>query len=670
MIPRERIAKLRTFGVVAHVDAGKTTLTERILHATGRIHALGSVDGGSTVTDYDPRERARGITIGSAAVTAEHAGHVLTLVDTPGHVDFGIEVERSLRVLDGAVVVLDAVSGVEPQTESVWSQADRFGVPRLVFINKIDRPGADFSAAVRSLEETFGVRAVPVAIPAASGTAVLDVLRNIAKEPGDKSSDSARPLRDDEARLVAHARAGLVEALAERDEVMLDAFVNGRSVSTEQLIASLRRATIDRVLVPILAGSAKLGLGVGTLLDAVVALLPSPLDIQREDGVSATSDSLLAFAFKSIHDAFGQRVFVRVYSGTLERGATVTLASKRRSQRVGRLVRVFGDQVEDVDMIGPGEIAAVLGLDAITGETLCDPRNVVRLEGLVVPEPVVTVALEPEGAEARARLGVSLHKLVSDDPSLRLSGNSETGQTLLSGLGELHIEVTLAKLRDDEGVRVRASVPRVAYRETITKAAEAEAEFIKQKGGPGQYGHVRLRVEPAPSGARFEFADASVGGVVPKVFVPAVEAGAREAAALGVLGGYPLVGVRVTLLGGSFHEKDSNEHAFAMAARLAFAQAARAAGAVYLEPVMCVEVVTQEAKVGDVIGDLGSRRARIGALGVRGLMHTVSARVPLAELMGYANELRSRTQGRSSFSMKLAGYEPVSAAVAARVPVA
>ncbi|MBL8743212.1 MAG: elongation factor G, partial [Myxococcales bacterium] len=414
----------------------------------------------------------------------------------------------------------------------------------------------------------------------------------------------------------------------------------------------------------------KLGLGVGTLLDAVVALLPSPLDVVRGDGVDVASPGLVAFAFKSIHDAFGQRVFVRVYAGTLERGATVALARKGRSQRVGRLVRVFGDQVEDVQSIGPGEIAAVLGLEATTGETLCDPRNVVRLEGLAVPEPVVTVALEPEGAEARARLGVSLGKLVADDPSLRLSGNAETGQTLLSGLGELHIEVTLAKLRDDEGVRVRASAPRVAYRETITKAAEAEAEFIKQKGGPGHYGHVRLRLEPNAPGAGFEFADATVGGVVPKAFVPAVEAGAKAAAALGVLGGYPLVDVRVTLLGGSFHEKDSNELAFSMAARMAFTEAARAAGAIYLEPVMRIDVVAPEAKVGDVIGDLGARRARIGALGARGAMHTIAARVPLSELIGYANDLRSRTQGRASFSMKLEGYEPVPAAAASRVPAA
>ncbi|MBL9022911.1 MAG: elongation factor G [Myxococcales bacterium] len=671
MIPRQGPQSMRTFGVVAHVDAGKTTLTERILHATGRIHALGTVDGGSTVTDYDPRERARGITIGAAAVTTRHREHVLTLVDTPGHVDFGIEVERSLRVLDGAVIVLDAVAGVEPQTESVWAQADRFDLPRLVFVNKIDRAGADFDHAVRSVSETFGVRAVPVVIPAPGGAALLDLVREVAIEADARSHDRTRPLSGDEVAIVRRAREQLIEAAADLDPEILEVYLMGRPVSSVDLVRVLRRATIDRSIVLVLAGSAKLGLGVSTLLDAIVAFLPSPSEAaSRRAGVAAEAGGLVAFAFKSIHDAFGARVFVRVYAGTLERGASVTLASSGKTARVGRLVRLFGDEVEDVEAVGPGEIAAVLGLAVPTGETLCDKGRVVRLEGLTIPEPVVTIALEPEDADARAKLGAALGRLVADDPSLRLAGNPETGETLLSGLGELHLDVTLAKLREDHGVRIRASAPRVAYRETITRTSEAEGEFIKQKGGPGQYGHVKLRIEPLAPGAGFAFADASMGGVVPKEYVPSVEAGAREAAALGVLGGYPLVDVKVTLLGGSFHEKDSNEHAFAMAARIAFRDAARAAGLAYLEPVMKLDVVTPETKLGDVIADLGGRRGRVTALGTRGAMHTVAARVPLAELFGYANALRSRTQGRASASMQLDGYERVPTEVATRVPAA
>jgi elongation factor G len=619
------------------------------------------------VTDSDPREKARGITIGAAAVTARHDGHLLTLVDTPGHVDFGIEVERSLRVLDGAVVVIDAVSGVEPQTETVWAQADRFGVPRIVFINKIDRDGADFEASLRSLEETFGVSAAPLVIPAPAGTAVLDVVRGVAREPGPRSSDRLRALAGDEVALVARARERLAERLADHDAEVLAAFVGGEPLSDDVLRASLRRATHHRTLIPVLAGSAKLGLGITALLDAVVALLPSPVDARSTTAREASEAGLVAFAFKSVHDEFGARIFVRVYSGTLRRGAHVLLAGAGRTARIGRLVHVFGERVEDVDAIGPGEIAAVLGLVATTGETLCDPGDRVELEGLSVPEPVVTVALEPVGSEARARLGSCLSRLVADDPSLRLTSNLETGETLLSGLGELHLDVTLNKLRDDAGVQVRASAPRVAYRETITCASEAEGEFIKQKGGPGHYGHVLLGVEPLSRSAGFEFVDASLGGVVPKAFVPAVEAGAREAARLGVLGGYPLVDVRVSLRGGSFHEKDSNEHAFAMAARFAFQEAARRAEPVYLEPVMKLEVVTPEARLGDVLSDLGTRRARVSGLGTRGARNTVAARVPLAELLGYADVLRSRTQGRASFSMKLDGYEVVPAAVSGRV---
>jgi elongation factor G len=671
MVPRERIRRIRNFGVIAHVDAGKTTLTERILHATGRIHTLGSVDGGTTVTDYDPRERDRGITIGAAAVNAVHRNHLLTLVDTPGHVDFQIEVERSLRVLDGAVVVLDAVAGVEAQTESVWAQADRFGVPRIAFINKIDRAGADFEQTLASIVRAFDVAAVPLVIPSPVAGRLLDVVHEQAIILGSASKDSAVPLEQGEGALLRPYRERLLELVSEVAPELLEAYLADEVIEPAALLSALRSVVLrkrEQRIVPVLCGSAKVGLGVDTLLDAVVALLPSPLEATSPEGVDAEATALVAYAFKGLHDDHGQRVFVRVYSGVLTKGMTVRLARSQRTARVGRLVRLLGNQVEDVDRAVAGEIVAILGAPLPTGETLLSEAGGPALEGLLVPEPVVRVALMPMDNGSRSRLGPALGRLIADDPSLSLSGDSETGETVLGGLGELHLEVSLAKLADQSGVKLRVSPPKVAYRETITQAARGECKFVRQKGGPGQYGHVELLVEPGATASGFTFVDASVGGVVPKEFVPSIEAGAKEAAALGALAGYPLVDLRVTLLGGSFHEQDSNELAFATAARLAFAEAVKAAGAIYLEPIMLVEVVTPESCLGEVLGDLGRRRGRVSALGRRATMHTVSARVPLSELMGYANALRSQSEGRASFAMKLAGHEPVPAVVAHKVP--
>jgi elongation factor G len=671
MKSRLSIDRQRTVGIVAHVDAGKTTVTERILHATGRVHVPGSVDGGSTITDHDPRERARGITIGAAAVTVEHRGHALSLVDTPGHVDFGIEVERSLRVLDGAVVVLDAVSGVEPQTEAVWGRADRLEIPRVVFVNKLDRAGADFDGSVASVEEVLGARAVPIVVPSPHGGSLFDLVHLREIEAGDRSTDRTRPLHGDAERFARARRDQLVETLASIDDELLASFVTAGPVDDTTLIAALRRATVARAIVPVVAGAAKVGLGVSTLLDAVVDLLPSPLDrgtIRSETGEAFTPDAtgpLVAFCFKGVHDGYGQRTFVRVYSGTLRKGASVFATRADRSVRIGRLARLFGDRVEDLDAVGPGEIAAVLGVPLATGETLSDPDHRTSLEALAVPAPVVHVAIEPRTSDARSRLGEALRKVLSDDPSLASSGDPETGETLLSGLGELHLEVTLDKLRDAYGVEVRASAPRVAYRETVTRIAESEVKHIKRTGGPGQYAHVRMQVLPLPRGAGISFEDRSEGGVVPRIFVPAVEAGAREAAALGVVAGYPMTDVKVVLLGGSFHSHDSNELAFALAARRCFLEAARAAAPVLLEPIMKVEVAVPESGIGDVLGDLGARRAKVDDLGTRGLTRTVSARVPLSELLGYVTSLRSRTQGRGSASMMLEGYEIVPEGIAA-----
>lgn len=661
MPPRRNSLRLRTFGVVAHVDAGKTTLTERILHATRRIHSVGSVDDGTTATDFDPRERDRGITIGAAAVTASFRDHELTLVDTPGHVDFGVEVERSLRVLDSAIVVLDAVSGVEPQTEAAWARADRFGLPRVVFVNKIDRIGADFDAALASLESTFGVVAAPVVVVAPNGS-LVDVVRSCLVLPGEASIDERAPLPEELQRLVKDGRERLVEACSAFDTGLVDMYLERGDVEEQRLLAALRLGTLEQKIVPVLAGSAKNGVGVSTLLDAVVDLLPSPTDRKDARG----DDPVVAFCFKGVHDRFGQRSFVRVYAGTLRKGDSL-VTSRGRRIRVGRLVRLFAGDVEDIELAGPGEIAALLGAPLETGETLCHPDHPFELEGLVVPRPVVSVAIEPRTADSRSKLGPAVRRLASDDPSLVVSADEETGETLLSGLGELHLEVTLDKLARDHGVEVRASNPRVAYRETVTGEATVEHRHIKQSGGPGQYAVVRLRVAPAPRGSGLSFEDQSEGGEIPRTFIPAVEAGVREAAARGVLAGYPVDDVNVTLLGGAFHSNDSSELAFSVAAKQAFAAAARAAGPVLLEPVMRLDVSVPEPNLGDVLGEIATRRGRVEDLSARGTARVVMARVPLAELLGWTSSLRSRTQGRGSASMALATYEVVPAAVMKRV---
>ncbi|MFO0553726.1 MAG: elongation factor G [Polyangiaceae bacterium] len=657
-----RTALIRNVGVVAHVDAGKTTLTERILHATGRIHALGSVDAGSTVTDSDPRERARGITIAAAAVTLEHRNHAITLIDTPGHVDFSVEVERSLRVLDGAIVVLDAAAGVEPQTESVWRRADERGIPRVVFVNKIDRAGADFSLAVRSIHETLLSKGdsrttVSVVVPAADGDGLVHLAHRLRIKAGPRSTDVTCPLDEHLAELHAADRERLVEACAAVDDGVCEAYLAGRDVSADDLLRALRRATLGGSVIPIFAGSAKQGLGVTTLLDGVVDLLPAP---------EPRGDHLAALCFKGTYDGFGQRMFVRVYSGVLHKGDRVMAFNKGRVLRVGRLVRVFGDAAQEIDAVGPGEIGALVGLELASGETLCDPSEPVCLEGLTVPQPVLAMAIEPKTQEDRAKLGPALARLALEDPSLRLTTDPETGQSLLSGLGELHLEVTLEKLRDAHRVSVRASEPQVAYRETITRPVEMEVKHVKQSGGPGQYAHVRIVVEPAPRGSGITFEDRCVGSTVPKTYVPAVEAGIRQGALIGPLGGYPVTDFAVALVGGGTHPNDSSELAFEIAAKTAIEAAIRAAAPLMLEPVMRLEILTPESGLGAVLGDLAARRGRVSELGARGGLHTIAATAPLAELMGYATELRSRTQGRGSASLAFARYDPVPARSVAR----
>lgn len=667
------IERLRTFGIVAHVDAGKTSLTERLLHATGRIHTLGAVDAGNTVTDSDPREQARGITIGAAAVTLAHRGHELTLVDTPGHVDFSVEVARSLRVLDAAVVVLDAVAGVEPQTEAVWARADEHGLPRLVFVNKVDRPGADVARAIDMVATRFGVLPVALVVPDPRGGGLVDLLLRRCVVAGARSLDDAFEPPPELSEFVRAGHERIVEVLADVDDEVLSEVVERGYASEETLLVALRRSTLARRIVPVLSGSAKAGLGVGTLLDLIIAVLPSPLDrpaLEPEQGVHVpplAHAPLVAYAFKSLHDEFGQRSFVRVYAGTLRKGASVVAARSGRSLRIGRLAHLFGESVEDVESAGPGEIVALLGLGLETGETLSDPARVVSLEPVVVPPPVLGVALEPKTADDRSRLGPALRRLLSDDPSLVLATDRETGQTVLSGVGELHLEVTLDKLREAK-VDVRASQPRVAFRETITKKGEVEETVSKQNGGPGMYAQVRLRVTPAARGAGVSFVDASEGGVVPRPFIPAVEAGAREAAAAGVLAGHPVDDVVVTLLGGAAHSHDSSEHAFHLAGRLAFVKAVREAGPALLEPIMRLSVVVPEQHLGDVLGDLAARRARVEQLVAEDVRRVIVGRAPFAELLGWVTELRSRTQGRGTATMELAGYALAPERAAASIP--
>ncbi|MFO0614861.1 MAG: elongation factor G [Polyangiaceae bacterium] len=654
------LTRRRAFGIVAHVDAGKTTLTERILHATGRIHAVGSVDSGTTTTDSDPREKRRGITIGAAAVSVDHRGHALTLIDTPGHVDFGVEVSRSLRVLDGAVVVLDAVAGVEPQTETVWREADRRGIPRVVFINKIDRAGADFWGAVRSIDDTFGRRgfAVPLVRPSDDGS-LVDLVRLERVEASTGSRDARAPLEGEALARARAEREALVDAASAFDDALVEACLDERDPSAEDLVRALRRGTLAGAIVPVLAGSAKAGLGVTTLLDAIVDLLPDPVERRGDASAASPEDApLLAFAFKRTWDGHGPRTFVRVFEGVLARAASVRLARADKRVRVGRLVRLFADRVEDIDRAGPGEIVAILGTPILTGETITSPSSDVILEPLQSNAPVLSVALEPKTADDRARLSGAIARLTEEDPSLVAAVDPETEQTLLRGQGELHLEITLEKLREDHRVAITPSAPRVAYRETITRPSEAEVKHSKQTGGPGQFAVVKLAIAPTPRGSGVSFRDASEGGSVPRVFVPAVERGARDAASEGVVAGFPIEDVEIVLVGGAFHANDSNDVAFHIAAKLAMRDALARAAPVILEPIMRLEITAPEPRLGAVLGDLAARRGRVLGLGARGTARTVDARAPLAALVGYVTALRSLTQGRASASMTLAGYEP------------
>jgi len=664
--PLSKPRDLRNIGVIAHVDAGKTTTTERILFYTGENHRIGTVDAGNTRMDFDPQERQRGITINSAAITVHWNGTQINLIDTPGHIDFNIEVNRSLRVLDGAVVVFDGVAGVEPQTETNWRLADKYRVPRIAFVNKLDRTGADFARVVAMMQERLGVAALPLQLPiGAEGDfrGVVDLLgmRALVWDKDDASApfrvaDVPAELLDEARR----ARARLVEAVVEQDDALLDAWLRGDEIPVDSLRAGLRAGTLASAFVPVLAGSAFRNRGVEPLLDAVVDYLPRPGETNHEDEtLDADPDApFAALAFKVVADDHGAMTFVRVYRGRLARGASVFNASTGRNERVARIYEVHADKHIDKDALVAGDIAAVVGLkDTLTGHTLADRDHPVRLEEIAVPEPVIDVAIEPKSQADQQNLSKALQAMLREDPSLRLRHDADSGQTILSGMGELQLEVSVEKLRARHGVDVSVGRPQVAYRETLSIESEVTHVHKKQSGGPGQFAGLTLRLKPLPRGEGLRFVNASVGGAIPREFVPAIEAGIRRAAQVGVVAGFPTVDFEATVLDGATHERDSSSLAFELAAAAAFREAAAKAKPLLLEPVMAVEVITPVEHLGDVIGDLHRRRGDVLGQAQRGGAAVVDAKVPLKEMFGYIGHLRAMTSGRAQYSMQTSHYE-------------
>jgi len=673
------LERTRNIGIIAHIDAGKTTTTERILYYTGRIYKLGEVHEGTAVMDWMEQERERGITITAAATTADWRDHRINIIDTPGHVDFTVEVERSLRVLDGGVVVLDAVAGVEPQSETVWRQADKYGVPRICFINKMDRIGADFWRTIDMIRERLGAEPLPIQLPIgleATFSGIVDLIERRAYTWSNEDLNAPANEGDvptDMMGAVEEARDKLVEQLALLDNDLAHRYLEGEEIGADEIRKALRQATIDARVVPILAGSALRNKGVQPLLDAVVDYLPSPLDVPPVAGLhprtgevearrALPEEPMAALAFKIVSDPFaGKLTYIRVYSGEIKAGSYVYNSTKDERERVGRLVRMHANRREDVDVVSAGDIAAVVGLKiTTTGDTLCDPAKPLILETIRFPEPVIAVAIEPRTKADQDRMGTALARLSEEDPTFRVRTDDESGQTLISGMGELHLEVIVDRMLREFKVDARVGRPQVAYRETITRKSRAEGRYVRQSGGHGQYGHVWLEVEPLEPGSGFEFKDKTVGGVVPREFIPAVEAGVRQATETGVLSGHPLVDLRATLVDGSYHEVDSSEMAFKIAGSMALKQAVERAGPQILEPIMKVEVVTPDGFLGDIVGDLNARRSHIEGIETRPSVHVIAAKVPLAEMFGYATEMRSMTQGRATYSMEFSHYQPVS----------
>ncbi len=675
---RQRLERLRNIGIIAHIDAGKTTTTERILYYTGKTYRMGNVDEGTTVTDWMVQERERGITIQSAAITSEWREHRINIIDTPGHIDFTAEVQRSLRVLDGGVVVFDAVAGVEPQSETVWRQANRYGVPRICFVNKMDRTGANFWRTIDMIKDRLGARPLPIQLPIGAEEQFMGMIDLIGLKawtfPGSLGTNPVEvPIPDSLAGQVETLRDSLVEHIAETDDELLARFLDGETLTEAELRSGLRRATIAGELVPVLCGSSLRTKGVQLLLDAVVDYLPSPLDIpavigtnpdtgadeEREASIDAPTSALV---FKIQTDPYmGRLAYVRVYSGALATGVTVQNSNRDRKERMGRLVQVYAEKREDVTVIRAGDIGAIVGVkQTSTGETLCDPGSPIVLEAIEFPEPVISIAVEPKSKADQDKLANALGRLAEEDPTFRVRVDDQTGQTLISGMGELHLEVLVDRMLREFGVQAHVGRHQVSYRESITRKTPVEMRFVRQTGGRGQYAHVIMEFEPQERGKGFEFVNRIVGGAIPREYIPAIEQGIRESMDSGVLGGYPLVDIRATLLGGSFHEVDSSEMAFKIAGSMALREAAQKAGPILLEPVMSIEVVVPDNNTGDVIGDLVARRGQVVGLEMHSVgLQAIKGTVPLAEMVGYATSLRSSTQGRGTFTMEFSHYDRV-----------
>ena len=672
------LERTRNIGIMAHIDAGKTTTTERILFYTGMTHKMGEVHEGAATMDWMEQERERGITITAAATTCFWRDHRINIIDTPGHVDFTIEVERSLRVLDGAVAAFDSVQGVEPQSETVWRQADKYQVPRIAFMNKMDRIGADFYASVQSIVDRLGANPVPIQIPIGRESEFrgsVDLVRMKGFFYDDETLGAKYKIDEIPADLADKAneyREKMLEAVAEFDDQVMEKYLNGQPLTEEEVRRAIRAATIAMKVTPVLCGSAFKNKGVQQLLDAVVDYLPSPLDIPAAIGVDpnsgkelkrepSDSEPFAALAFKIMTDPFaGQLTFFRVYSGTLKTGTAVLNVTKGTKDRIGRLLKMHANKREEIEIVYAGDIAAAVGLkNATTGDTLADEKQPLLLEVMKFPEPVIAMAIEPKTKQDQEKMGFALQKLAQEDPSFRVRTDEETAQTIIAGMGELHLEIIVDRLLREFKVEANVGKPEVAFRETIRRKAEAESKYIKQTGGRGQYGHVVLTVEPSEGGKGLEFVNKVVGGAIPKEFIPAIEKGVRERMESGVVAGFPLRDVRVTVIDGSYHDVDSNEMAFKIAGSMGFADACKKADPVLLEPIMKVEVLVPQDFMGDVIGNLNGRRGKVQGMKVRAGAQAIEATVPLMEMFGYATDLRSRTQGRATYSMEFDRYDQV-----------
>lgn len=669
--------RLRNIGIMAHIDAGKTTTTERILFYTGKVHKLGEVHEGNATMDWMVQEQERGITITSASTTCYWKDHQINIIDTPGHVDFTVEVERSLRVLDGAVAVFCAKGGVEPQSETVWRQADKYHVPRIAYVNKMDIMGANFYNVIDQIRERLGANPIPIQIPIGSENDFRGIVDLVAMKAYIYTNDLGTDIQvteiPEEIRDKAEEyREKLLEAVSDQDETIMEKFLEGEEISEEEIKAVLRKACIAVKAVPVLCGSSYRNKGVQLLLDAIIDYLPSPLDIPPVKGVDPVSgeeieriagddEPFSALAFKIMSDPYvGKLTYFRIYSGTLKAGSYVYNSTKNRKERIGRILRMHANHRQEVEEAMAGEIVATVGLkDTMTGDTLCDEAKPIILESMQFPEPVIHVAIEPKTKADQEKMSVSLQRLSEEDPTFRTYTDPETGQTIIAGMGELHLEIIVDRLLREFKVQANVGKPQVAYKETIRKAVKAEGKYIRQTGGRGQYGHVWLEIEPLEPGKGYEFVNKIVGGVIPKEYIPAVDAGVREAMQNGVLAGYPVVDVKVTLFDGSYHEVDSSEMAFKIAGSVAFKEAMKKADPVLLEPIMKVEVVVPEEYMGDVIGDLNSRRGHIEGVEARSNVQVIRGYVPLAEMFGYATDLRSKTQGRGTYTMQFSHYAEV-----------